>query len=228
MAPRAALLVAAAAAGAGLAAGFVQVEPTRGLYVDDAGRVLVFHGLNAVTKLSPWYPVLNGFDTTSTLSDIDMANLQSWGFNVLRLGVMWEGVEPDSVHAPGVYNATYLSIMVDLVERLGGYGIYSLADVHEDSLSRYYCGEGVPDAYIDPNSTAFTFPFPLPMSLPPGPDGYPNLTACQAVNFGLYLFTVQEQATWGDVYANASFSRAFDAFWGAVGAAFVNSTYLLG
>jgi len=38
------------------------------------------------------------------LNDADIKNLTDWGFNFVRLGVMWEAVET----APGVYNHSYL------------------------------------------------------------------------------------------------------------------------
>jgi hypothetical protein len=57
-------------------------------------RNLIFHGVNAVYKIAPWHPSTTGFDPLSSLSDIDAANLKSWGFNIVRLGVMWPGKFP--------------------------------------------------------------------------------------------------------------------------------------
>ena len=39
-----------------------------------------------------------------SLNDKDIDDLVKWGFNVVRLGVIWEAVEVE----PGVYNNTYL------------------------------------------------------------------------------------------------------------------------
>ena len=39
---------------------------------------------------------------------------KSWGFNVVRLGTMWSGVEPEM----GRYNETYLQILSQIVENL--------------------------------------------------------------------------------------------------------------
>jgi hypothetical protein len=44
-----------------------------------------------------------------------MANLEKWGMNHVRLGVMWEAVEI----APGVYNQTYLNECESLINKLG-------------------------------------------------------------------------------------------------------------
>ena len=49
-----------------------------------------------------------------------------WGFNFVRLGVMWEAVEV----APGVYNDTYLDEIELLINKLGQNGIYTLVDAH--------------------------------------------------------------------------------------------------
>jgi endoglycosylceramidase len=56
-----------------------------------------------------------------------MQNLQNWGFNAVRLGVMWPGVSPSK----GVFNQTYLNTMNQIVSDLGKYGIYSIVDCHQ-------------------------------------------------------------------------------------------------
>ena len=72
-----------------------------------------------------------------------MVNLQKWGVNLVRLGVMWEAVE----YSAGNYNATYLAELKTLVAKLGTYGIYTMLDAHQDVVSRSTCGEGFPDFY---------------------------------------------------------------------------------
>ncbi len=48
---------------------------------DDFGRVSIFHGANMVMKGFPWYP--------QYLEDKrHIAEMASWGFNTIRLGVM--------------------------------------------------------------------------------------------------------------------------------------------
>ena len=44
-----------------------------------------------------------------------MANLESWGVNMVRLGVMWRPVE----EAQGSYNTTYLGVMRGITDQLG-------------------------------------------------------------------------------------------------------------
>ena len=70
-----------------VAAEKISIDPATHNFIDNAGRTRIFHGMNAVYKIAPWHPTTTGFDSTSTLSDIDASNLKAWGFNVVRLGV---------------------------------------------------------------------------------------------------------------------------------------------
>lgn len=49
-------------------------------------------------------------------------------------GVMWPGVEPQR----GIYNETYLRIVKDIVEEAATYGIYVLADMHQEPIQWMY------------------------------------------------------------------------------------------
>ena len=68
----------------------------------------------------------------------------NWGFNLVRLGVMWEAVE----RAPGVYDLNYLKKIDELINKLGKKGIYTMVDAHQDVLGRNICGEGMPTFYF--------------------------------------------------------------------------------
>lgn len=102
--------------------------------LDAQGRVLVVHGLNLVNKLAPYTPEAEGFDAA------DAAYLRAEGFNVVRLGVMWEALEP----APGVFDTTYLDQIEQTQQLLAGDGIYTLLDFHQDELNEEFGGEGFP------------------------------------------------------------------------------------
>lgn len=56
---------------------------------------------------------------------------------------MWEAVE----RSPGVYNESYLDEVENLINKLGQKGIYTMIDIHFDSLARAVCGEGMPNFY---------------------------------------------------------------------------------
>ena len=103
------------------------VDNATHLFRDSTGRVRIFHGVNVVQKVYPYYPSLGDFDPANSLNQQDMENLRSWGFNVVRLGVMWPGVEP----SPGVYNSTYLDLMRGLVDTLYVAGIHTIVDFHQ-------------------------------------------------------------------------------------------------
>ena len=51
-----------------------------------------------------------------------MKQLRGWGFNGIRLGVMWTGVEPTE----GNYSQEYLGKMKEIVDLAGKYGIYTM------------------------------------------------------------------------------------------------------
>ncbi|RYH31969.1 hypothetical protein EON65_01515 [archaeon] len=118
--------------------------------------------MNAVYKMAPWHPTLEGFDPSNSLSAEDAVNLKKWGFSVVRLGVMWPGVEPTT---RGAYNQTYLDNIEIIVNNLAKQDIYTVLDFHQDLWHRKYCGEGVPD-YVYESCKASepegTKPFPLP------------------------------------------------------------------
>lgn len=99
-----------------------------------------------VYKVDPYIPTTNStFDPQYSLNDDDIENMVKWGFNFVRLGVMWEAVERE----PGVYDQDYLNKVETLINKLGNRGIYTLVDAHQDVFARSICGEGMPTFYIE-------------------------------------------------------------------------------
>ena len=187
---------AAAAAAAVLP---ISIDVASRNFVDSLGRTRIFHGMNAVYKIAPWFPATTGFDSTTTLSRIDAKNLKSWGLNLVRLGVMWPGVEPTQ----GNYNSSYLDEIQTIVDNLQSEEIYVILDFHQDIFHRKYCGEGVPD-YVyelckssEPEGTA---PFPQPAvnaSYPLDEDGNPTLESCLSKSFITYYFSAEVRPSCG-------------------------------
>lgn len=101
---------------------------------DSSGRVVIMHGFNLVAKTPPYEPAATGF------GDDDAAFLAAHGFNVVRLGVIFAGLEP----TPGHYNPAYLASIDGTVRTLARHGIYSLLDFHQDMYNEKYQGEGLP------------------------------------------------------------------------------------
>jgi endoglycosylceramidase len=93
-------------------------------YIDEHGRVSFFHGTNFVQKGYPWYP-------EALLDHEHVKEIKSWGFNTLRLGVMWSGVEPEL----GVFNETYISIIDGILDDCEANGIHALIDVHQGNVN---------------------------------------------------------------------------------------------
>jgi endoglycosylceramidase len=106
-----------------------------GVWLTDAGgRAVVIHGLNQVMKVPPYEPAQDGF------GDDDAAFLQANGFNAVRVGVLWAGVEPQ----PGLYDDAYLDSVAQTVQTLADHGIYALLDFHQDLYNEQFQGEGAP------------------------------------------------------------------------------------
>ena len=114
-----------------------------GQWITDAsGRVLLVTGVNMVNKLTPYTPAADGFDAA------DGAFLAANGFTAVRVGVLWEALEPQ----PGVFNDSYLASIESTVQMLGSYGITSLLDFHQDMYNEEFQGEGAPAWAVDDNS----------------------------------------------------------------------------
>mmetsp|Transcript_23110 Transcript_23110/g.17529 ORF Transcript_23110/g.17529 Transcript_23110/m.17529 type:complete len:96 (+) Transcript_23110:10-297(+) len=74
-------------------AGKLTIDPVTRQFKDEAGRSVLLHGVNAVYKQDPYIPSDASFHPQESLNDEDIDNLVEWGFNFMRLGVMWEAVE---------------------------------------------------------------------------------------------------------------------------------------
>ncbi len=135
---------------------------------DSQGRVVLMHGVNVVYKHAPYiaYPDPGepwNFDAT------DAAKMQQLGFNVVRLGIEWQALEPGSggpnqpqICTPGApgnaheWNRAvaerYLSHVAATVKLLARYGIYTLLDMHQDVYNQNFRGEGAPNWAVCTNN----------------------------------------------------------------------------
>jgi len=118
--------------------------------VDDSGRVLMIHGVNQVNKQPPYDAISVGFDKE------DAELLKSYGFNAVRLGVMWAAIEPNK----GEYDLSYLESIRQTVKLLKEQGVYSLLDFHQDAFSLKHGGSGFPSwaALGEGNTSSASFP----------------------------------------------------------------------
>jgi len=199
----------------------VRIDPATGQFVDTYGRVRVFHGVNVVYKKAPWLPSNDSFDTENSLVAEDMERLADWGFNVIRLGVMWPGLET----SPGHHDTSYLERVEALVEQLSQYGVYTIADLHQDLLARHFCGEGVPEFYVDDlllNASSLVSqapPFPQPSypAMPLNASGFPALSDCLVNPFADYYRSDRVGALFRELYTPGTpLHQGFVEFWRAV------------
>ena len=104
-------------------------------FTDEQGRVVVLHGTNMINKLPPFAPDSLGF------GDKDLSFLAANGFNAIRLGFIWAGVEP----SPGIYDDTYIDRVVSTAILAEKYGLLPMLDFHQDGYSMQTGGDGAPD-----------------------------------------------------------------------------------
>jgi endoglycosylceramidase len=108
----------------------IEVRDSR--FYDGAGRQVILHGINYVNKdpkAGYLYPE----------ADSPFGALREWGFNCLRLGLMWAGLEP----RPGVYDEEYLRRIQGQLDLARAHGLFVFLDMHQDLYSALY-SDGAP------------------------------------------------------------------------------------
>lgn len=101
-------------------------------FIDSFGRQVILNGINKVNKNQK----MNYTDSDSLSSYEQLAR---FGFNCIRLGIIWDGVEPQ----PGKYDEKYLDKIEERVKWAAQNGIYVLLDMHQDLYSVLY-SDGAP------------------------------------------------------------------------------------
>jgi endoglycosylceramidase len=140
-----------------------------GPYIYDSnGRVVLFHGVNVVYKHAPYIAYPDAGEPWN-IDDTDASHMQSLGFNLVRLGIEWQALEPGSggpnqpgVCTPGIpgdpheFNRAialrYLRHVAATVNLLARHGIYTLFDMHQDVYNASFRGEGAPDWAVCTNN----------------------------------------------------------------------------
>jgi endoglycosylceramidase len=103
--------------------------------VDERGRVVLLRGVNVVWKAPPFVPP----DAPGGLDDTDLDRIAAHGFDVIRLGVAFEGLMPTK----GVVDHGYLDAVSATIDRIAAHGLYVLIDVHQDLMGQPW-GNGFP------------------------------------------------------------------------------------
>eukprot|EP00668_Euglena_longa_P039257 GGOE01050532.1.p1 GENE.GGOE01050532.1~~GGOE01050532.1.p1 ORF type:complete len:704 (-),score=146.21 GGOE01050532.1:434-2545(-) len=172
-----------------------RVNADSGRLTDHLGREVYFHGVNVVVKGPPWVPETDTFHPTLSFSEEDARILQSLGMNVIRLGVMWPGIEPRE----GWYDPDYLERVKKVIRIAAAHGLHTLVDMHQDVLSEKFCGEGLP-LWAVPTNPAFPLPLGLPFST--DPSGVPSEEECLSHPWASYQGTQAVVNAFHGLYTN--------------------------
>jgi endoglycosylceramidase len=217
----------------------ISINPLTKMFEDNSGRSLIFHGVNVVYKQAPYIPITDSFDPLLSLNDDDINYMKQMGFNIVRLGVIWESVEKTK----GKYDLEYLKKMAEIVRLLGLKGIYTIIDAHQDMFSRLFCGEGVPifyakkinvDTKCDTNLIAIFFKF-INVCLPLSKynweyeeNGIPKIDFCRK-NFLKYHQSPELTTAYHAFYENENgIQDKFIDFWRVVANEFKKNPYIIG
>ncbi|MCC6143343.1 MAG: cellulase family glycosylhydrolase, partial [Candidatus Hydrogenedentes bacterium] len=111
--------------------GFLRTDGTR--FVDAEGRQVLLHGLCVISK-SP------AEDYQSWHGPEEFRAMADWGMNCIRLGIIWDGLEP----APGQYDEAYLEKVDQRIAWAKEQGLYVFLDMHQDLFSVLY-SDGAPE-----------------------------------------------------------------------------------
>jgi endoglycosylceramidase len=194
---------------------------------DGSGRTVFLHGVNAVYKSPPFY-LTEAPGKPWNFSAADAASIARLGFNVVRLGIEWQGLEPGAggpnnaaICTPGhdgtassMFNAAtmqhYLREVQRTVDLLGRYGIYTLLDMHQDVDNQVFRGEGMPA-----------------WSICTGDEPLVALGGRWSHNYRNPALDVAVQHFWqNDVVGNLQ--GQFDQAWGAVAKFFSTNPWIVG
>ena len=110
-----------------------RIRVQKGRFVDTEGRHVLPHGINLVNKdPDAGYFFDEGPERFAAMAE--------WGFNCIRLGVIWDGLEP----APGVYDEAYLQRLDRRIAWAREHGLSVFLDMHQDLYSVRF-SDGAPE-----------------------------------------------------------------------------------
>ncbi len=110
---------------------FISIQGDR--FIDDRGNQIILHGVNLVNKDK-------SVNYLGSENENDFKLMRSWGMNCIRLGIIWDGLEPQ----PGVYDDDYLEGIDKRIEWAKQNGLYVILDMHQDLFSVKF-SDGAPE-----------------------------------------------------------------------------------
>lgn len=124
-----------------------QLRVRDGSIIDGSGRVVVLRGLN-------YLEITNCLQRLPNISEL--IQIKVWGFNVIRLPVYWECLEPEQ----GIVNYTFVKDYIDsVVKWCQNNSIYLILDMHR-SIDRTI-------KMVEPAPITVTIPVPKILSTKP-------------------------------------------------------------
>ena len=211
--------------GTGTVSGRISAPGGPYLY-DSRGRVVFFHGVDAVYKYAP-YELYPDADKPWNFSTADASLMARLGFNVVRLGMTWSGLEPGTAPPndpaicktgapanPGQFNRAvlnrYIEHLAKTVDLLGRFHIYTILDMHQDVYNEMFEGEGAPSWAVCTNG--------VPSIDPPGRWSLEYGTKAAGIAFSHFWHNNVR----GDLQGQ------YDEVWGDVARAFEGNRWVLG
>ncbi len=101
-------------------------------FVDEYGRTVIFNGINLVCK-NKAENYLGDYNEDTVLF------FSKCGFNLIRLGIIWDGVEP----SPLEYDDEYINKIREFMDICQKHEIYIFLDMHQDLYAQIY-SDGAP------------------------------------------------------------------------------------
>ncbi|MCR5523502.1 MAG: cellulase family glycosylhydrolase [Clostridia bacterium] len=110
-------------------------------FIDEEGRQRIFNGINLCDKGRAEAGEERRIYSLDFNEDLIKAFAEN-GFNLIRLGLTWDAVEPE----PRYYNEEYLDRVEKIADLCEKYGIYFYLDMHQDLFSgkKETAGDGAP------------------------------------------------------------------------------------
>lgn len=109
--------------------------------VDEFGRERIFNGMNVCDK-GVYNSSTKKRDYGTLWTKGTAKKMRKAGINLIRLGLIWDAVEPEK----GKYNKEYIDFMKGILDECEAAGIYVYLDMHQDLYSGFGdgCGDGAP------------------------------------------------------------------------------------
>jgi endoglycosylceramidase len=193
---------------------------------DSQGLVVFLHGVDAVYKFAP-YELYPDPGRPWNFSAADASLMARLGFNVVRLGITWSGLEPGRAPAndpticdqgkpvnPHQYSQAvvnrYIAHLRTTVNLLARFHIYTILDMHQDVYNEIFEGEGAPNWAVCTDG--------VPSVDPPGRWSLAYGTAAADIAFSHFW----RNNVRGDLQGQ------YDRVWGDVAQAFSSDRWVLG